>query len=262
MDIKVFFRYLQMSFKDLSVFRSDFVISILHILIYQGIFIIFWDALLGQLNTNLGVWDKGSLALLILVGLVFSSVRMLFFGFTTMSEKVINGDLDKYLCRPISPLMALLAEDTKIWAAGHSLLTCSILFVLLNEVYSFEFEASNFVLFVFSIVAGSLTLVLMEGCIALSAFWFGNIDKLFYLINSFSDFQRYPITLFPKLLQHFLIYVLPIGLVSSVPVMILMGSYGNSGVLLLAQLGLLGGWLLLFCWLWRCALRRYDSLGG
>ncbi|WP_462160745.1 ABC-2 family transporter protein [Pseudoalteromonas maricaloris] len=262
MNSMVFIRFLQLSLKDLSVFRSDFIISIIHILIYQGIFILFWDALLRQLDSPLGEWDKGSLALLILVGLIFSSIRMLFFGFTTMSSKVINGELDKYLCRPVSPLLALLAEDTKIWAAGHSLLTCSILFFFMDQVYDYQFTTLSFVYFLISILVGSLTLVLMEGCIALSAFWFGNVDRLFYLINSFGDFQRYPITLFPKLLQHFLIYVLPIGLVSSIPVMFLVGMYDEPASMLIIQGVILLFWLCGFVWLWRCALRRYDSLGG
>ncbi|WMN60568.1 ABC-2 family transporter protein [Pseudoalteromonas xiamenensis] len=262
MHLDTFYSFLRLSFKDLSVFRSDFFISIIHLIIYQGIFILFWDALLGKIGVDLGAWDQGSLSLLVLTGLIFSSIRLLFYGFTTMSEKVVTGTIDKYLCRPISPIWALLAEDTKIWASFHSLFTCLLLFIALDLNYHFVFSVKNAFYFMFSVVLGSLTLVLFEGVVSLSSFWFGRTDKIFYLVNSFADFQRYPISLFPSFIQHLLMWVIPIALVSSIPVMFLFGKFESPEILLLAQTILMLTWFFLFIYLWKKALKNYDSVGG
>jgi hypothetical protein len=39
---KLLYRFAAVSFRDMSVFRTDFLMSLLHNLVYQAIFLIFW----------------------------------------------------------------------------------------------------------------------------------------------------------------------------------------------------------------------------
>ena len=262
MYLKCFKQFVNLSLRDMSVFRSDFILSIVHLMVYQGIFIIFWQAIIRGIGRSIGQWHEADLALLVLSGLIFTSVKLVFFGFTTMSEKVLSGDIDKYLCRPISPLFALIAEDMKIWESFHSLLTCCLLFVILAIEYNFSISVQELFYFALSITLGSLMMIIIEGTVALSSFWLGDIRKISYTMNSFSDFQRYPLSILPSVLQFFLTWILPIGLVSTVPVLLLTGKITNVMGLFVAQLLGVMFWLTLFTCLWRKALVRYDSMGG
>ncbi len=262
MLLKCFKRFAILSFRDLSIFRADFITSIIYLMVYQGIFIIFWHSVIVGIGTNIAGWNEVELVLLVLSALIYSSIKLMFYGFTTMGRKVQTGEIDKYLCRPISPLFALLAEDMKIWPAIQSLFTCCLLFFVLEAIYDFDYKSMKIMLFFISILLGSMMLILLEGVISLLAFWLGDISKLTFTFNSFSNFQRYPLTILPTSFQFFLTWILPIGLVSSIPVAILTNKIPEVHSIFLFQVIGVGFWLVVFVLLWRKALKSYDSMGG
>ena len=81
-------------------------------------------------------------------------------------------------------------------------------------------------------------------------------------VYNFCDFTRYPITIFNKPMQFFLSFVIPFGLVISVPVQIVLKGTWSAwpviGIIILAAavfniIGVL---------LWNAGVRAYESTGS
>ncbi|WP_308634657.1 ABC transporter permease [Paenibacillus silvisoli] len=89
------------------------------------------------------------------------------------------------------------------------------------------------------------------------SFWAVKVDNLAFLFGSLFETSRYPVTVYKGALRLVLLYVLPIGLVTTVPAEALIGRLGLAnafGALALALLFLLFARLL-----WKRALRSYTS---
>jgi ABC-type uncharacterized transport system permease subunit len=62
--------------------------------------------------------------------------------------------------------------------------------------------------------------------------------------------------------QRLLTWVLPVGLVSTYPVLVFLGRAPLLGWPLAAAAGLAAFWIPVFSFLWQKALVRYESFGG
>jgi len=262
------FRYLRLlvsfariSFRDMSEFRLDFFTSIGHYLIYQAIFFVFWKSILGFTADSLGDWQFPELVILSSFTLMSMAAMLLFTGFVTLYQKVLTGSLDKYLCRPVSPLFGLLAEDMRIFAAFQQLVAGLLIVIPVCIYYELHLAWYNILAATVLLIAGSFLIVLIQGCLSLSTFWFGDVSRIQGFVQVMGDFEKYPINLFPGWLQAYLTWILPIGLISTCPVLVLLGK-ASPGYFLMAAFSLMCIWGIIFKKMWGVALTRYESFGG
>ncbi|SDW54147.1 ABC transporter permease [Paenibacillus sp. CF384] len=109
------------------------------------------------------------------------------------------------------------------------------------------------VLFIASLV---IIYALWTGMMVMS-FWAVKVDNLAFLFGSLFETSRYPVSVYKGALRLALLYVMPIGLVTTVPAEALIGRFDAShaiGALLLSMVFLLAARLL-----WKRALRAYTS---
>jgi ABC-2 type transport system permease protein len=109
--MKLFKRFLCIALKNMSVFRVDVYMMIFHLIIYSLIYILFWRFLLPHDGDSFSNWHFSDLALLNGILLVAQFIMMLSLGFFMLPQKVLRGEIDKYLSRPIHPLFALILEE-------------------------------------------------------------------------------------------------------------------------------------------------------
>lgn len=254
-------RFVVVSFRDMSEFRLDFATSLLHNLIYQAIFIIFWKSII-TFSGALGEWSFPDLVVLSTFSLLSAAIMQWFAGFLHLSNKVLRGEVDRYLCRPISPLFALLAEQMNGLASAQQ--TLSGVAILAAVCLYFHLAVTPLA------VAGSLAVlavgcvvvVLIQGSIGLLTFWLGDVSRLHSLFLISGEFEKYPVDLFPAVLRNALIWVIPIGLIATYPALIFLGRVELTGGLLAVGALLVAVWSLIFQRLWAKALVRYESFGG
>src|SRR3954454_10347114 len=70
---KLLFRFVTISFRNASEFRIDFFTSVLHSLIYQAIFIVFWTSIVAFTGQKLGGWRLPDLVILTAFTLISNS---------------------------------------------------------------------------------------------------------------------------------------------------------------------------------------------
>lgn len=259
---RLLFRFASVSFRDASEFRSDFLMSLAHNLLYQGIFILFWKSVLDFTPAGLGAWTFPQLAVLSAFTLLATALMQWFMGFLQLSGKILQGEVDKYLCKPISPLFALWAESINALASAQQLVSAALIIAGVCVYYRVPVTPGAALAGLGLLALGCLVVILIQGCIAMLAFWLGDVSRINTLLQITGNFERYPINLFPPWLQGMLTWVVPIGLISTYPVMVFLGKAEEPWRYLATGLVLAAVWGLIFRETWRRALRRYESFGG
>ncbi len=261
-SFKLLFRFVAVSFRNLSEYRIDFFTSIVHSLIYQAIFIVFWKSVLSFTGQKLAGWSFPDLVVLTGFTLVSNSVMLWFVGFLRLPQKVIKGELDKYLAKPVSPLFALVAEEVNALPSAQRMLTALLMVGGACLYFGVRPSAANVLLSILLMVLGCFVMLLVQGWVAMLSFWWGDVSYLNSLVGLTGDFERYPITLFPVGVQRFLTWIIPIGAISTYPVLVFLGK-AQSAALYLGIAALLAVfWSTLFGVSWRKALWRYEAFGG
>jgi ABC-2 type transport system permease protein len=255
-------RFFALSLRNLSEFRLDFWMSLLHNLIYQGIFLVFWRSVVAFTGDRLGTWSFPDLAALSAFTLMASAVMQWFVGLLRLPGKIVEGDLDKYLSKPVSPLFAMLAEEVDGLSCLQQSAGGALILIAVAAVYRLPVTPASALASLFLLVLGCLVLLLVQGCVALTGFWLGDVSRVQQVMMIAGEFERYPLTVFSPWVQRLLTWVLPVGLVSTYPVLVFLGRAPLLGWPLAAAAGLAAFWIPVFSFLWQKALVRYESFGG
>jgi ABC-2 type transport system permease protein len=259
---RLLFRFVVISFRDVSEFRIDFFTSILHSLIYQAIFIVFWKSILTFTPNGLGGWRFPDLVILTAFTLVSNAVMQWFAGLLQLPRKVLKGELDKYLSKPLSPLFALIAEDMNGVASLQAMVSALLILGSACLYFGVHPAMGDVLASLLLMVLGSVVLLLIQGWISMLTFWWGDVSRLSSLFMLSGDFERYPINLFPLGVQRLLTWVIPIGAISTYPVLIFLGRAESAVRYLWIAAVLAVFWAMVFRFSWHKALERYEAFGG
>ena len=262
--LTLLWRFSVVSFQNSSAFRLDFLTSIAHNLVYQGIFITFWMSVMNYSPGPLGQWSFPELSILTAYTLVASALMQWSTGLTQLPAKVIRGDLDRYLCRPVSPLFALLVEEVNALTSWYQLASALLLLGSICIYYQIPVTFGAAIASLGLLLIGSIVVLLVQACVGLLCFWYGEISRLNTMLMLTREFERYPLDLFPPWLQGTLTWIVPIGLISTYPVLVLLhkAEAGTFAMYLATAVILLVVWMWIFLRMWARALRRYESFGG
>jgi ABC-2 type transport system permease protein len=254
--IRSFFRA---SVQDEMAHRSNFWISLLHSTLNLVTGVLGVAVLFGQVETING-WDFSATLGILGVYLTVSALRGLFVGpsleaLAGMDGEVWTGKLDFTLLRPVDvqfqasfrhwrPFRLLdLALGLGVTTVAVTQLDSSLNFL---QVGSFLFTLGLGVIILYSI------LLVFAGLV----FW--SPGFLFtWVFDGIFQMARYPVGIYPQWVQLILTWVIPVGLITTVPAQALVGSLpaGALGLAALFALVLLIGATLVF----RAGLRRYAS---
>lgn len=167
---------------------------------------------------------------------------------------VVNGEFDNVLVKPISPLFRVLMGGADIidlvtipplifavWYVGSLLSpsTLDTLFYILLLLNGFLIATA------FHIIVLSLGIITLE------------IDHTIMIYRDLTSLGRLPIDIYKQPLQAFLTYLIPVGLMMTLPAKALMGIISPVGILSSFLLGLLAIFISLK--FWNFALKKYTS---
>lgn len=199
--------------------------------------------------------------------LTYGIFIIFFTGLRDFQYMVIQGDLDKLLIRPRGVLFQLLASNSDWFAAlGHGLLGI-VVFIYSSSKISIEWTMQKIILACSCVCSG----VLIQGALFLMfaslSFFIVKTDNLRNVLYwNIKSFMGYPISIYPKLIQYFVVYIIPLAFVNYFPSQLLMGVFKEGNIFpavyisISAALGMvLFGLSYLF---WRFSLRFYASTGS
>lgn len=212
-----------------------------------------------QVDTLRG-WDlPGALALLG-VYLLLGALRGLFIGpslesVTGMDGEIWTGTYDFTLLRPVDQQFLISFRHWRIFALVDLALALGVL------VYALVLLGTNLTIgmlagFLLTLLAG--VTLLYAALLAFSALVFWNPGFLFtWVINDLFQLARYPVGLYPGWLRLVLTWIIPVGLMTTIPAQALVGTL--SAWMLILTLAFTAGAFLLATWLFRRGLEKYTS---
>lgn len=202
---------------------------------FLGVFSLF------DLFGNIDNWTlKQSLLLYGIVNFSFSFVEMFFRGFESDIQDLLRrGEYDRYLLRPYSPLLQISAFGFQPMRFGRMIV--AILVLLYAAISNFEVSNALYILLY-------LPFVLVCGCCLYSGIYI-LVGSITFLANQYIEFtsifvqgsvslMQYPRGIFPKVIQNFFTYILPVSLISYFPVSVILNKdlVGNKLLLMLSPL--------------------------
>lgn len=131
-------------------------------------------------------------------------------------QMVIKGTFDKYMLRPMNIFFQIVCEKVQFDAVGELLVggffvgravVCGVVQVTPLKV----------VLFVVSVIAGSIIYTSVKLILASIAFWVKDSSPIMTTAYDMADFAKYPIEIYAKPIRVVLMSVLPFAFVAYIP---------------------------------------------
>lgn len=245
-------------------YRANLFLMTIGGLAYQGAGFVFIWVVLDRFG-SIGGWTLGEVAFLYGVRLCAHGVMVCFFNqLTSVDEVIREGEFDRYLVRPLNPLLQMLTRRMMLSAFGDLFGGCLLVAVSATMV-PIDWSAPAIAYLVLAIGGGAL----VEAAVQLA---FGSLG--FRLLSTgglrfvgddlFNLFGGYPLKIFPTAARFVLTFVMPLAFVAYLPVSVLLGRTGELSVpAVVGYLApLLGGVLLFAAYrLWRHQMQFYTSSG-
>jgi ABC-2 type transport system permease protein len=252
-------QYLIASLQNELAYRANFWISLLHSLLNLGSGILGIYVLFGKVETIRG-WDYPSILGVLGIYLIFGSLKRLFIGpslesLAGVDGEVWSGNLDFTLLRPIDIQFQASARYWQPLAVIDLFIGLGVLgisMVLLGQRITLVGMSS----FLLTLFLGFSTLYAVLLTFAGLVFW--SPGFLFtWIFDSLFQMARYPVGVYPGWLRLILTWVVPVGIMTTIPAQALTGELTHQTLiagLLMGTLFLAGGSLL-----FRSGIRHYVS---
>ncbi len=257
--IRILAAFFTASLQEELAYRANFAISLLNSLLalaggVLGIVVVF-----GQIETIRG-WTLPATLALLAVYLLLDALRALCFGPSLNRLGGLGGDLwtgrfDFVLLRPLSPQFTVSCQVWRPLAALDLLVAFAVLGVALRQL-SGQMRVGQALAFVAALLV-SVTLLYSLLLLLTSLTFWSNGFLFNWLFNGLFQLARYPVGFYPAWLRLALTWVLPVGLMTTLPAGRLTNTTVNVPLLpaALIAVGLFAG----ASWLFRRGLRRYES---
>ena len=173
---------------------------------------------------------------------------------------VVKGEFDRYLLRPINPLFQLLSEVFQPDAFGELIVGIVLLSISIVKL-NISFSILNIFLLIISIIAGTVIYPSIKLIFASLSFWFKDSRSVMHMVYSVSDFAKYPVTIYGKVVQFIICYIIPFGFTAFFPA----AYFVNKLPVLFAIGGTVMMSLIFAClsyWIWLQGINKYESAGS
>lgn len=245
-------------------YRADFVLGVLGGIALQGTGMAFIGIILTTFG-SIGGWGIGEVAFLYGLRLTVHGV------FTVPGAQVFSidrairlGEFDRYLVRPISPLVQLLTHRVAFTVVGD-LLGGVALLVVASTLVDVAWTPAAIGFLVLAILGGAGIEFACHLTISAMAFRLLSVRSFRLMVdNAISEFGNYPMVIFPTLLRFGLTFVLPIAFAAYLPATVLLDRTDELSISpWFAYLAPLVGFALVYAAhrFWKHQIRHYHSSG-
>jgi ABC-2 type transport system permease protein len=230
--------FMQASFQEEAAYRANFFISVFSSLLNLATGILGVVVIFGQIKTVRG-WDLPSTLALLGVYLTISALRGLFIGPSLESLSGMDGEIwssafDFTVLRPVNTQFLVSLRKWRLFAFFDLLLGLGVLVAAVIQL-QMTFTLWHVLTFLLTLLSGTLILYAILLIFAALIFWSPGV--LFtWVFDGLFQMARYPLGMYPGWLQMVLTWIVPVGVITTIPAQALTGSLSSAG--LFTSLGL------------------------
>jgi len=185
--------------------------------------------------------------------------QIMYRGVYSFSTSVRTGELDFYLSKPINPLFRILTGKPDILDVLFFFpTTAASLWILSHLQLHITF---NSVVIYFALLINSFLIVtafhIFVACLGVLT---TEVDNAIMLYRDFTNLSRFPVSIYGEPFRTVLLFVIPVGIMNTVPAQVLMHTQPSVGMLTAVLIGL--GFFILSLRTWKWSIRKYTSAGG
>ena len=258
-NIKLYFSLLNISLKEILIYRLDFVVGIISELLTLLVSFIF-VLIVFQNTENLAGWNFKQI--LLLYGITNISIGISGFCFDSLYDigpkYIKRGEFDKILLRPIHPLLSIIGSSREFGAIADFALGIILTVLMLKEL---TIPITLFLILkivLFSII-GALIVGAIQTILSISSFWTYRSNEVIWSFYKIYTFTQYPIDIYNGFIKILITCILPFAFVAYYPTMSYLGM--NAYMIYLSPVIAIVLWIIAVK-VWNLALNKYRSTGN
>jgi len=246
------YRVSAMALQSVMVTRLASFLFLSGKLIRIGLWLGFLLAIKDKINLLAG-YNLDQLIVFFLIYNVFDLLGQIFYrGIYWYRNEILTGNFDFTLLKPLNPLFQILVSHTDWLDIPALILTVIFLIIKLPAVSGVE-------LLVFMLM-GIVAMVLITAVhifVAAIGVLTTEVDHVIWIFRDLSQMARFPVDIYIESVRFFLNFIIPIGLIFTVPAKALFGVLSWQWAMVM--IGFTLGFYLIIIKFWHYALKKYSS---
>lgn len=259
-------QFIMLKLQGIAQYRKSFVLgAIAQFLMYGAQFLMLW-IIIEKFKTING-WQANEV--LFLYGLNLGTYALAGFFFNPITSQlpqmIQNGTFDEVLTKPVNTLAYLVCRDFNTAYFSHLGLSAIVVIYALYEL-NIQFTMIDSLFFIAVIIGGMLIQSAALLITATPAFWIVNSGPIqSVLFFEMTQFIRYPLSIYNKIIQFILTFVLPYSFINYYPANYLLGKqettlFHSSFQYLTPIVGIV---MFIAAYVfWKIGIRNYTSTGS
>lgn len=254
---KVWFQLAHISFAEQLATRFSSVLFLIGKTARFFFFLVFLFSLVNRTGGLAGYTKEQVIIFFLMYNLVDISTQLFFRGVYFFRQKVVSGEFDFYLVKPMNPLFRIMAGYTDFM---------DLITLIALIIYGVKFIAASTIILItpeivfltlWTLVFGFLVSFSIHVWVVAIGVLTTEVDNAIMVYRDLTSMARVPLDVYSQPVRIFLTYLIPIGLMITTPAKALLG--------LLTPLTFLFSLFITFCFLffslrlWRYALSQYSS---
>lgn len=188
-----------------------------------------------------------------------TSSQMLYRGVYEFSRKVQSGDLDFYLSKPIHPLFRILTgKPDFIDLIFFIPTTVFSVYLLYGSLVSASWQA--LVGYTILLVNGFLIATALHILILAIGILSVQVDNVVMFYRDLNNMTRFPVSIYTEPIRTVLLFVVPVGLMNTIPAQVLLQKPLSVPYLIACIVGVSFLFFSIKTWSW--AIKQYTGAGG
>ena len=256
----IFWEYLKTYLKTRLTYRSDFWVEVFSDILFLAMNLIF-IVVIFEHTELLDGWTREQIIFVYGFFMVPWGIFSCLFNLWGFTERyIVKGEMDRVLTRPLHNLAQLLLENIDPPGLVSAVLGVAVMAYAWPALgVTFDWYDP----FVFALLVLGAIAVYGGVYIALTAvsFFTDSPTGIMPLMYNIQSYGRYPITIYNRVLQFVLTWLLPLAFVGFYPAAFFLEAEGLYGYALLTPV--VGAVFLAFgLWVWHAGVRRYRGAGS
>lgn len=174
--------------------------------------------------------------------------------------EVKSGKLDHMFLRPVPVLFQVIASEVQLEAFGE-LIVATALICLCSSQLSIVGGIGAILIVVLGILCAAVIISSFKILVASLAFKFKRSGPLLQFIYNFSGYTKYPMKIYPKVIQAILTFIIPLGLCLFMPFENLFAPVHNPLILCISIIGFTAFFATICITCWNKLVKQYESTG-
>ncbi|MDF2700171.1 MAG: multidrug transporter permease [Haloplasmataceae bacterium] len=261
--LKIYSIFLKQYLKGLLEYRIDFLIGMFAFLLDQSLGIFFLSVIFQHIDLLAG-FSFQEIVLMYGLSQIPKGIDHLFFDNIWLLPRVIRqGDLDRYLLRPINSLYHFLIVRFQPDAFGEIILGIILTSYGISHIPGLALM--DYITFILALMLfmliGTFIFTGLKLMTASLSFWLTNAYPVMQITYNLNQFARYPVIIFPKFIRLLMTYIIPFAFVAYYPVLFIKGE--ESFISILGELLLITSlFMSMGVSLWNKGIKNYNSTGS